>query len=233
VEQARLVLAGTGSELLARADELEALLRLSLGDLRRAAELARSLPAPRRELLQARIALAAGDHQAAAPHLCAPSLGELTPRRDLVRQLLLAAAAVGRGDSGAADGLLADVLGAARREGFLNTVITTAAPVTGYLIEHATQMHSDPFTEQLIAAALEVRAAQSEAPRSRRGLPEPLTPTQLRILRLLPTSTPPQIAATLYISHNTVKTHPKSIYQKLGAASRHEAVERAVDLQLL
>ena len=34
VEAARLVLAGTGSVLLARADELEALLRLSLGDLR-------------------------------------------------------------------------------------------------------------------------------------------------------------------------------------------------------
>ena len=36
----RLVLAGTGSALLARADELEALLRLSLGDLRSPAELA-------------------------------------------------------------------------------------------------------------------------------------------------------------------------------------------------
>jgi LuxR family transcriptional regulator, maltose regulon positive regulatory protein len=225
VEQARLILAGTGSELLARADELEALLRLSLGDLRRSA--------PRHELLQARIALAAGDHQAAAQHLRAPSLGELTPRRDLVRQLLLAAAAIGRGDLRAADGAVADALGAARREGFLNTVITTAAPVTGYLIEHATQMHSNPFTEQLITAALQVRAAQPEPPRSRRQLPEPLTPTQQRILQLLPTSSPPQIAATLYISHNTVKTHLKSIYQKLDAGSRQEAVERAVDLQLL
>jgi LuxR family maltose regulon positive regulatory protein len=233
VEQARLVMAGTGSELLARADELEALLRLSLGDLRRSAELARGLPAPRHELLQARIALAAGDHHAAAQHLRAPSLGELTPRRDLIRQLLLAAAAIGRGDLRAADGTLAEALGAARREGFLNTVITTAAPVTGYLIEHATQMHSNPFTEQLIAAALQVRAAHPEVPRSRRQLPEPLTPTQLRILQLLPTSSPPQIAATLYISHNTVKTHLKSVYQKLGARSRQEAVERAVDLQLL
>jgi LuxR family maltose regulon positive regulatory protein len=236
VETARPVLAGTGSVLLARADELEALLRLSLGDLRTAAELGRGLPAPRRELLQARIALAAGDHQAAAGHLRAPSLrerGELTPRRELVRQLLLAAAAIDAGDARAADGILAGALGAARREGFLHTVVTTAAPVTGYLIEHAAQMHPDRFTERLIAAALEVRAAQPDAARSRRAPTEPLTATELRILRLLPTSTPLQISATLYISRNTVKTHLRSIYQKLGAASRQEAVERAVDLHLL
>ena len=49
--------------LLARADELEALLRLSLGDLRTPAELASRLPAARRGLLLARIALASGDHQ--------------------------------------------------------------------------------------------------------------------------------------------------------------------------
>jgi LuxR family transcriptional regulator, maltose regulon positive regulatory protein len=236
VEAARPVLAGTGSVLLARADELEALLRLSLGDLRTAAGLASGLPAPRGGLLQARIALAAGDHQAAAGHLRAPSLterGELTPRRELVRQLLLAAAAIDAGDSGAADGILAGALGAARRERFLHAVVTTASPVTGYLIEHAAQMHPDPFTERLIAAALQVRAAQPDAQWSRPVLAEPLTATERRILQLLPTSTPLQIAATLYISRNTVKTHLRAIYQKLGAGSRQEAVERAVDLQLL
>jgi LuxR family maltose regulon positive regulatory protein len=55
----------------------------------------------------------------------------------------------------------------------------------------------------------------------------------MRILKLLPTSTYLQMAATLYISHNTVKTHLRSIYQKLGVASRLEAIERAVDLRLL
>ena len=54
-----------------------------------------------------------------------------------------------------------------------------------------------------------------------------------RILTLLPTSTYLQIADTLYISRNTVKTHLRSIYQKLGVASRSEALERAVDLRLL
>ena len=84
--------------LLARADELEALLRLSLGDLRSPLELASGLPAARRCLLLARIALAAGDHHAAQEHLQSPLLADLTPRRALVRQILLAAAAIGRGD---------------------------------------------------------------------------------------------------------------------------------------
>ncbi len=86
VEAARPILAGTRSVLLARADELEALLRLSLGDLQAPIELASRLPAARRSLLQARIALAVGDHHAAQEHLQAPSLDDLTPRRALVRQ---------------------------------------------------------------------------------------------------------------------------------------------------
>jgi LuxR family maltose regulon positive regulatory protein len=42
-----------------------------------------------------------------------------------------------------------------------------------------------------------------------------------------------QIASTLYVSHNTVKTHVRAVYQKLGAASRSEAIGRAIDLGLL
>jgi LuxR family maltose regulon positive regulatory protein len=54
-----------------------------------------------------------------------------------------------------------------------------------------------------------------------------------RILELLPTSTYLEIAATLYISRNTVKTHLRSIYQELGGGSRSDAIERAIDLRLL
>jgi LuxR family maltose regulon positive regulatory protein len=60
-----------------------------------------------------------------------------------------------------------------------------------------------------------------------------LTTAEMRILKLLPTSTYLQMAATLYVSRNTVKTHLRSIYQKLGVASRSEAIEQAIDLQLL
>ncbi len=232
VEAARQVMTGGSPALLARADEQEALLRLSLGDPRAPAELARHLPATRRGLLLATIALAAGDHHAVQEHLQAAALGDLTPRHALVRQILLAAAAIERGDPATA-GLLGGVLHAARNQGFLNTVVTTAPQVTGYVVEHAAQLRPDPFTEQLVAAALEVRATQPGSAASSRALTEPLTAAEQRILTLLPTSTYLQIADTLYISRNTVKTHLRSIYQKFGVASRSEALVRAVDLRLL
>jgi LuxR family transcriptional regulator, maltose regulon positive regulatory protein len=232
IKAARHILAGSGSVLLTRADELEALLRLSLGDARTPAELGGGLPPARRCLLHARIALASGDHRAAAEYLHSPSLGDLTPRRELVRQLLLAATAVRRGDPMAA-GIVGVAVNRARQEGYLNTVVSTAPQVTSYLIEHATPAYRDPFLEQLVGAGLQARAAQPEAFPSRSRLAEPLTPAELRVLKLLPTSTYLQIAEVLYVSRNTVKTHLRSIYQKLAVESRSQAIERAVELRLL
>ena len=232
IDAARLALPGAGSALRARADELEALIRLSHGDPSTPTRLADGLPAAHRGLLLARIALAAGDHHAAQDQLRALPPGELTERRALVRQILLAAAAIERGDPMTASAV-AGVLQAARVNGFLNTVVTTAPQVTSYLVEHAPQLRPDPFTGQLVAAALQARATQLDAVSPGRGLAEPLTAAELRILKLLPTSTYLQIADTLYISRNTVKVHLRSVYQKLGVASRAQALERAIDLSLL
>jgi LuxR family maltose regulon positive regulatory protein len=231
VEAARRILPGRASAL-ARADELGALLRLSLGDVRAPAEMASRLPAVRRDLLLAKVALAGHGHQLAAERLQALPPGNLTPRTALVRQILLAAAAIERGDCGAAT-LVGDVLGRARREGFLNTIVTTDPAVTGYLVENATHAGPLPLLAPVIDAALEVRAARPGAARSRGALPEPLTGAEARVLKLLPTTTYPQMAATLYISLNTVKTHLRSIYLKLGVSSRADAIARAVSLGLL
>ncbi len=232
VAAARKVLAGTRSVLQARADALEALLRLSLGDLRSPAELGSRLPADRRKLLMARIALGAGNHHVAQEHLRSLSLGDLTPRQELIREILLAATAIERGDS-SAESILGGALHVARHQGFRNTVVTTAPQVTSYLIEHAARLGPDPFTDELTAAAREARATQPDAARPRNVLAEPLTATEQRILKLLPTSTYLQIADTLYVSRNTVKTHLRSIYQKLGATSRSQALARAAELRLI
>jgi LuxR family maltose regulon positive regulatory protein len=232
VDSARAVLTGSRSPLLARADEAEAVLRLSLGDLRSPAKLATRLPAARRAILLARIALAAGDHHAAAEHLQSPALGDLTPRRALVRELLLAGTAIERGDPMTASAVGA-VLHSARGEGFVNTVVTTAPQVTSYLIEHAAGRQADPFAGQVTVAARQAQAAQPSAFQPGHVLAEPLTAAEQRILELLPGSTYLQMADTLYISRNTVKTHLRSIYHKLGAASRSQAIERALELRLL
>ena len=66
------------------------------------------------------------------------------------------------------------------------------------------------------------------------GLIEPLTDRELTILRLLPApSSLRQLASELFVTPNTLKTHLRAIYRKLGAESREEAVIRARERGLI
>jgi LuxR family maltose regulon positive regulatory protein len=66
------------------------------------------------------------------------------------------------------------------------------------------------------------------------GLIEPLSQAEIRVLRYLPTHLPvPEIAGQLHVSANTVRTHMRHVYNKIGAHRRSEAVERARALGLL
>jgi LuxR family transcriptional regulator, maltose regulon positive regulatory protein len=70
---------------------------------------------------------------------------------------------------------------------------------------------------------------QSPAPQA-----EELSPSELRVLRYLPTNlSRPEIASQLSVSVNTVNTHIRSIYAKLQASNRSSAVQRARELRLL
>lgn len=61
-----------------------------------------------------------------------------------------------------------------------------------------------------------------------------LSRREIDVLRLLPSKlTQREIAAELYVSFNTVRTHTRVIFQKLGVTSRREAVDRARELGLL
>ncbi len=75
-------------------------------------------------------------------------------------------------------------------------------------------------------------------PPSRTGqaepLLEPLSESELRVLRYLPTNLPaPEIASELFVSVNTIRTHTRHIYAKLGVHTRAETVKRARELGLL
>jgi LuxR family maltose regulon positive regulatory protein len=63
---------------------------------------------------------------------------------------------------------------------------------------------------------------------------EELSQRELDVLRLLATSmTQREIGDELYVSLNTVKTHARSIFRKLDAANREQAVARARELGLI
>jgi LuxR family maltose regulon positive regulatory protein len=97
--------------------------------------------------------------------------------------------------------------------------------------EHVVRLR--PALGRLTDELLEMRRRVANAASTLAGS-SALTNAELRILPLLPTYLSFQdIADRLVISRNTVKTHAMSIYGKLQASSRGEAVERAVELGLL
>jgi LuxR family transcriptional regulator, maltose regulon positive regulatory protein len=66
------------------------------------------------------------------------------------------------------------------------------------------------------------------------GLTEPLTDSETRILRYLPTHlTAQEVARELSLSVHTVTTHMRHLYAKLGVHRRRQAVEHARALGLL
>ena len=71
-------------------------------------------------------------------------------------------------------------------------------------------------------------------PRQTEPLLEPLSGSEARVLRYLPTNlSAPEIARELSVSPNTVKTHIKHLYAKFGTHHRAGAVETARALGLL
>ena len=87
----------------------------------------------------------------------------------------------------------------------------------------------------LLADILDVMRGSSVAPRDDiAGDTERLSPSELRVLRYLPTNlSRPEIASELSVSVNTVNTHIRNIYAKLQAQDRSSAVQRARELRLL
>src|SRR6202035_2051345 len=86
------------------------------------------------------------------------------------------------------------------------------------------------YAQRLLAAFGATEGARA----TRQVLVEPLSERELEVLRLLGTDlSGPQIARELVVSLNTMRSHTKNIYTKLGVNTRRAAVRRANELGLL
>jgi LuxR family maltose regulon positive regulatory protein len=82
------------------------------------------------------------------------------------------------------------------------------------------------------AQALRARLSADRGPSAPRA--SSLTAAELRLLPLLSTHLSfPEIAAEMFLSRNTIKSQANSLYRKLGASTRSQAVTRARELGLL
>ncbi len=100
--------------------------------------------------------------------------------------------------------------------------------------ERAIAEFPDPGRLPAIAARIEQIFVAARANAGSSDLVEEPSPAELAVLRGLAAGlSRREIAAQLYISLNTVKSHTRELYRKLGATSRTEAVARAEALGLL
>ncbi len=145
--------------------------------------------------------------------------------------LLEAIARDALGDAAAAEHALERALDLAEPDGMLLPFLLHPAP--GLLERHARRRTAHAA---LIAEIRGVLAGRKPAPPPATAQPplEPLSASEIRVLRYLPTNlSVPEIASELYVSRNTVKTHIQRLYAKLGTHRRGEAVARARALGLL
>ena len=181
-------------------------------------------------LAVARVHLLLGDLPAAAAIRAAA-----TPARDVRRRVgaavldtLLAAAA---GDDDQAIHHIEDALTAAMPWSLRRPFLTEPGPLRPLLKRRIEDGSAAPeFALDLLERMSDVSPAAAQP----RHTPiDPLTERERTVLRYLAsTLSTAEIARELYLSVNTVKTHQRSLYRKLGVASRRDAVHRARLLQL-
>ncbi len=224
VERARAFLPpDSTSPLLHLCHALEGRISVEIGDLDRATRCAQSLPPGIRvSLLRARIALAHNETENADHALaqCTP-----TTMRERVDIAALSARVADARKSDDTDLLLSEAVAIAKIERFVVAVadeLITLGPRVA-LVLRSRRIES---YEQAVLDRLERESPRATARSDTSG---PLTTRELTVARYLASRlTYKEIAAELFVSTNTLKTHVKRIYQKLGVSSPRKRSPRYV-----
>ena len=182
----------------------------------------------------AKLRLVRDDPQGAAAALAPIFAGASpveNPRWEIQALLLKASVDDALGDTGASSRALERALDLAEPDGLLLPFLLHPAPD---LLERHSRLRSTHAS--LISESLNLLSGRAPAarPEDAEPLREALSESELRVLRYLPTNLrAPEIAAELFVSLNTIRTHLRNVYAKLGVHSRADAVNRARELGLL
>ncbi|MFL5927180.1 MAG: LuxR C-terminal-related transcriptional regulator, partial [Gaiellaceae bacterium] len=155
-----------------------------------------------------------------------------SPYAEIEARVTEAVARRALGDEDAAVESLEVALALAEPEAVRRPFIDAGSAVRDLLGAHLRRTNAHRWLAAELAAYLDGRnASDGVAPAE---LLEALSDRETEVLRYLPTiMSNADIASELFVSVNTVKTHVKSIYRKLGATRRQDAVRRARQLRLL
>jgi len=218
----------------ARVQALKLQMLVRVGETEQVERAVAEMDQEERDTNQVRVVLAAlrlaRDDPEAAVDVLAPLLDDSTPVMASawdIEALLLEAIARALRDPGAASRAL-DV---AEPAGLLLPFLLYP---TAELLERQARLRTTHAS--LIAEILNLLSGHTPAARPKDAAPlqEPLSESELRVLRYLPTNLRgPEIAAELFVSLSTIRTHLRNAYTKLGVHSRADAVKRARELGLL
>ncbi len=223
----------------ARVQALKLQMLVGVGEAERVERALAEMDEEVRETSEMRVVLAAlrlaRDDPEAAVDVLAPLLEDSTPVMASVWEiqglLLEAIARDALGDPGAASRALERALDVAEPDGLLLPFLLYP---TVELLERQARLRTTHAS--LIAEILNLLSGHTPAARPEDAAPlqEPLSESELRVLRYLPTNLRgPEIAAELFVSLSTIRTHLRNVYAKLGVHSRADAVKRARELGLL
>jgi len=201
--------------------------------LRRVQDSGAHCPAP----LQARILLYQGASSKSVLAMLNPALAALSgqPSFDLVRLHVLRALALqAAGDDRQSLDSIRAALELAEPENRVATFVREGAGLEKLLRRASTHSIYPAFVRTLLAAFEARRKPKVKMGDVSQAFIEPLSQRELEVLQYLGTHlSTPEIAGQMVVSANTVRTHIKNIYNKLGVHGRSAAIHQAKELGLL